>query len=581
MIMWNVRAILPALYPPLVRNVIYPVYRGLRDDRLLENLAELEKNQWLSTDELEDLKWRKLDTLLRQAAMYVPYYRELFEEVGVEVDDIQSPDDLSKIPLLTVEKIGEAGRLMISKDPLRKGYRETACSSMGELLYFHGDSKAGPLRRANTLRCYRWAGIDVGDRQAFLWGVPPERTLKERFLEGAKNYLNNSMYLSTFEISESTMRTYARMLRRFHPNILIGYPSALELFAGFCAREGVSGIRPRAVVTSGEMLLPEQREFIEGFFACPVFDRYGSREFANVAYECEEHNGLHIFNDLFCVEVVDERGEHAEEGKVGELVITDLSNLYMPFIRYRTGDLAVRTDRSCPCGRGLPLLDRIEARSFDAIVTPGGRRVGGFFWTWLSRFVPGIKRFQVEQRERGGVDFRIVPGPDWRDESKRRLEQEIKETCGEGFIVNFMIVDEIPLTPSGKSRFIVSSVEDRFVVKSKIHKARITGEMPQSMDCLIVGEKLLELSNIAAGEKILIVDNTNGARVETFAVKGTRGTGEIVAGGAVSKQVHSGDEVSIMAFAWSDGMTGGFENILVDEHNNFVRYLTEIAGEKL
>ncbi len=148
-------------------------------------------------------------------------------------------------------------------------------------------------------------------------------------------------------------------------------------------------------------------------------------------------------------------------------------------------------------------------------------------------------------------------------------------------MVEFLMVDDIPLASSGKSRFIVSNIEDRLVVKSKIHKAVITGEEECAIDCLRIDDKLMELSNIVPGEKVLIVDNTNGARVETFALAGLRGSGEIVSGGAVAKHIRSGDEVSIMAFAWSDGSKGGFRNILVDEHNNFLRYLTEVAGEMI
>jgi len=124
-------------------------------------------------------------------------------------------------------------------------------------------------------------------------------------------------------------------------------------------------------------------------------------------------------------------------------------------------------------------------------------------------------------------------------------------------------------------------MDERLVIKSKIHKAVITGEEPETIDSLRVDGKLLELSNIIPGEKVLIVDNTNGSRIETFALTAERGSGEIVSGGAVAKHIHRGDEVSIMAFAWSDGSKSGFKNILVDEQNSFVRYLTEVAGEML
>jgi phenylacetate-CoA ligase len=229
-------------------------------------------------------------------------------------------------------------------------------------------------------------------------------------------------------------------------------------FSEFCRKESIGLHSPKALVSSGEKLYPHQREMIEEVFSAPVYDRYGSREFADVACECSKREGLHIMNDLYVVEVIHESGRPAEDGEAGELVVTDLSNHYMPFIRYRTGDLAVPSGRSCSCGRGMPMLERIDGRTFDVIKTPSGKSVGGFFWTHLSRSVPGIRSFQVEQNEIGKVIFRIVPDPDWKQEHTKVLKEKIRENCGEGFAADFQIVDRIPLTPSGKSKFIISNL---------------------------------------------------------------------------------------------------------------------------
>ena len=569
------------LHPAFVRNVIYPLYRGLRGDRVLETLAELERNQWMSREELDDLQWRRLQHLLDRVTTHVPFYRALFAEHGLKVEDIQGPGDFRKVPLLTKEIIRAEGLRLTSRDPFRKGYASSTGGSTGEPLYFFCDRAAGPLRRANTLRGYRWAGVDVGARQVILWGVHLDVSARERFVDAMKNYFNNIMYLSTFDMSDRSLLRYAARMRRFRPGLVVGYPSALALLAEFCAKRSMRVPRPDAVVTSGERLFPNQRETVESIFGAPVFDRYGSREFANVAHECGEHKGVHVFSDLFYVEVVTEDGRPARTGEVGEIVVTDLFNLYMPFVRYRTGDLAVPDDRPCPCGRALPLLERVEGRSFDIIVTPDGTSVGGFFWTWLSRAVPGIDRFQIEQHDRSGIIFRIVPGPAWKNEFKHRLETKIKENCGEGFRVEFVFVDDIPLTPSGKARFIVARIEEREVVKSKIHKAHVTAEDPGRMDCLVIDGELLDRGDIMPYEKILIVDNTNGARIETFAARGGRGSGAIIAGGAVSRHIRAGDEISIMAFTWSDGTVESFRNLLVDENNRFIRYMTDVAGGRL
>lgn len=569
------------LIQSIVRNVIYPIYRGFKRDRVLSILEELEKNQYLSSGEIEELQWRKLQQVLRQVSVHVPYYREMFSRRGIDIRAISSMDDFRKIPYLTRNVINENSRALISGDPLRKGIPSSTGGSTGAPLYFYCDRSSLPVRQANKLRQMRIAGIDIGARQLRFWGVDTDLSIRDRFLRTLKNYFNNTRLISTFDMSDSRMKKYAAVEKSFKPDFITGYPSALALFSDFCRKNSMHLHKPDAVITGGETLYPEQRDLIEEVLSAPVFNSYGSREFADIAFECQEHSGLHIAADLHLVELIHSSGRPARDGELGEIVVTDLSNMYMPFIRYRTGDLAVASGRSCDCGRGLPLLERVEGRSFDTIRTPEGKMVGGFFWTRLSRSVPGIRRFQIEQKALNWIDFRVVAGPGWKKENIEILRNRIKDNCGSNMHVNFLLVDEIPLTPSGKSKFVISDNTDRLVIKSKIHKASVTGVEPEMNDCLRIDREIMKLANIDDYEKILIVDATNGARLETFAVSEPAGKGRIVASGAVANHVREGDEIGIMAFTWSSETGGNFSNILVDSENRFVRYLTEIEGMKL
>lgn len=569
------------LIQSIVRNVIYPIYRGFKRDRVLSILEELEENQYLSSEEIEELQWRKLQQMLRQVSVHVPYYREMFSRRGIDIRAISSMDDFRKIPYLTRNVINDNSRALISGDPLRKGIPSSTGGSTGAPLYFYCDRSSLPVRKANKLRQMRIAGIDIGARQLRFWGVDTDLSIRDRFLRTLKNYFNNIRLISTFDMSDSRMKKYAAVEKSFKPDFITGYPSALTLFSDFCRKNSVHLHEPDAVITGGETLYPEQRDLIEEVLSAPVFNSYGSREFADIAFECQEHSGLHIAADLHLVELIHSSGRPARDGELGEIVVTDLLNMYMPFIRYRTGDLAVASGRSCDCGRGLPLLERVEGRSFDTIRTPEGKMVGGFFWTRLSRSVPGIRRFQIEQKALNWIDFRIVAGQGWEKENIEILRNKIKDNCGSNMHVNFLLVNEIPLTSSGKSKFVISDNTDRLVIKSKIHKASVTGVEPEMNDCLRIDREIMKLANIDDYEKILIVDATNGARLETFAVSEPAGKGRIVASGAVANHVREGDEIGIMAFTWSSETGGNFSNILVDSENRFVRYLTEIEGMKL
>ncbi len=572
---------LPPLHPSLVRNVIYPLYRGLRNDQLLGYLDTLERNQWLEPSRLEEIKWRKLEKLLKEATRHVPYYRKLFREHGIRVKNINSYSDLAEIPFLTRERIRRYGNSMISTDPFRRGHPSRTAGTTGKPLRFYYDSSASPLKRASMLRADRWAGMDLGDREFKLWGLPPDEPGGERISRWLKNYLNNIFAFSALDMSEHSMSKYASALKRLKPGYISGYPSALEMFADFIRINSLEVGNPRSVITGGEKLYPGQRNIIEGVFGCPAYERYGCREFSYLAQECEEHEGLHLFSDLFLVEVIHQNGRPAGSGEAGELVVTDLTNRYMPFIRYRTGDFAIPAGRTCSCGRGFPLLHSIQGPSLDRVVTPDGGKIGSFLWPRLLNGIPGVENFQIEQRDSNGIILKLVTDDEWRDEYSELIETRITRNCGEDFRVSFARVDDIPQDSPGNYRLVKSDMQERLLIKTKIHKATITGVDPEGFDSLTVDLELMRCGNLNPGEKVLIVDNTNGARVETTVREGEEGSGEIVVAGAAGRHIHRGDEVSVMAFTWA-GTTGGkFNNILVDEDNRFVRYLTDRAGDKI
>lgn len=560
--------------PLLVKNIIYPTMRFFKKDEVFLRLKELEGNQWLSRQELKELQWRYLTRLLKYVYKNVPYYTQLFKDLGINPEDIQEPGDLTQIPVLTKEAIRKNANSMITGDASIKWMSANTGGSTGETLYFYkGVTGYGP---ANIIRLNRWCGKDIGDKEAVFWGTPFDERRGKRISGKIKDYLQNIMYLSTFDMSEQSMMKYSNLLRRFGPRLIRGYPSALFTFADFLKKSNIVDIKPHAVVSTGERSFPYQKEMMKEVFGCEIFERYGSNEFGNIAHECADHHGLHIVTDMYYVEVIKDN-RPVENGETGEIIVTGLHNYYMPFLRYKIGDLGILTDAQCSCGRGFPMIEEVKGRAFDMIVTPSGKALGGFFWTFISRAVPGIKQFQVCQKDIGSVDFKIVPDRTFKKESTQQLEKEIKEKGGETLKVNFKLVDEIPLTPSGKFRFIVSELsKERLVMKSKIHKAVVTESNPDLYDCVVVDEDLMKMVNLKEYEKVLIVDNTNGARVETFIVKGKRGSGIVSVNGATAHHVMKGDEVIIMSFTWTNEVIVP-QVVLVDEHNKFIEFL--VGGE--
>ena len=168
----------------------------------------------------------------------------------------------------------------------------------------------------------------------------------------------------------------------------------------------------------------------------------------------------HTSADRVLLEPVDEGGRPCRPGEVGRILVTDLDNFGMPLIRYDIGDRAVLSDKqNCVCGRGLPLLEKVEGRTLEIIRTPDGQRIGGTFWTLLLRSRPGLYQFQVVQEKLDRIVINFVRGKDFDNSALTYFAAKIREYCGEDFGVEFAERNAIELTVSGKSRLIVSRLE--------------------------------------------------------------------------------------------------------------------------
>ena len=441
--------------PFLIRRIIYPIHGIVSGRPILRRAEELEKTQWLAARELEELQWKKLNMLLDRVRRDVPYYEELFKRHGIGARAVQSPEDLRKIPVLRKKDIRASGRAMISKKSSPRDLKKTSTSgSTGENIFFYQDRNCRAYFLGNMLRQRRWMGVEPGEREVMIWGSAFDLDVAERITGRLKAYFANLSYISAYGLNDNTMAARIAILRKLRPPLITGYASALYVFARYMLDHDIRDIRPRAVISSAEMLYGPQRAIIEQAFGCRVFDRYGSREFGTIAHECE-HGGRHLTMERLFVEVA--REEDRQWGvEPGELIITDLDNFGMPMIRYCIGDMGTLEESAkyCPCGRGLALMKEVSGRSFDLVRTPSGSLLPGTFWTILTKAVPGIVQFQLVQKTLNEIELRICTDDTFPFDGKDGLRRIIEEHCGPGMNVEIKQVDHIAPGKTGKLSLI-------------------------------------------------------------------------------------------------------------------------------
>jgi len=439
-----------------VRRVLYPTYRKLRRDKVLAMAAGMRRLDAMGPEEIREFQWQKLKQILDHASKHVPYYRRMFQNLGMTPEDIKEPQHLLSLPVLRKRDIRENLKDLISETPHREQMvPDETGGSTGQNLFFYVDRQALKARLANNIRMNEWLGIRIGDRKASLWGTRFRERRLDQVKRTIKCWFDNTLYVSAYKMDPETIRHSAKRLSSFRPDMLIGFPSALHHFAQ--SAEVVAGgkVRPKVILTSGETLYDWQRTAIEEALKAPVYDHYGCCEFGAVARECARRDGLHIAADRVYVETVPLAGE--TEGKeLNELVITGLDNYGMPFIRYAIEDMGSLTWDRCGCGLALPRIQSLAGRVYDIVRAPNGNVLGGTFWGHILK--QGIEKFQVTQAKLDEVTIIVVPTAEFADDTKTYVLDKVRQACGDKMKVVFELRKDIDLTPSGKHRYVISNV---------------------------------------------------------------------------------------------------------------------------
>jgi len=445
------------MYKELLRKA-YLLYLNARygNKHWCHYYQELQRIQWWPKEQLEELQLERLQALVKHAYQNVPYYHRKFTEAKLRPDDIRTLADLTKLPALTKKDIREYRDELVARNlPKNKLIPSATGGSTGEPLQFYIDEECRNRGSAATHLVYSWYGYERGDKLAYLWGSPRDITRMQSLSNRILLRIFRTVYLDAFNMSESNMAEFARKLSRLKPKIIIAYASAAYLFARYLKHHGIKSIKPEAVVTEAEKLFPEQRELIQEVFGCEVFDLYGSREMSTIAAECPQHNGYHIFTPNVILEFV--RDNHpVSSGEMGKILVTDLRNYAMPFIRYENGDLGVPSQEKCPCGRGLPLMQEIVGRASDVIVGAGGKYIHGEFFTHVLWDKLWVKQFQVKQDKDRNITLSIVPETQPEAGELEALKAIIQQELGEEIKLDILLSDSITLTESGKYRFTIS-----------------------------------------------------------------------------------------------------------------------------
>jgi len=440
---------------------VYPLQERLLQRPTFAYLDSLERSQWLSRAALEGLQMQKLTSLLLTAAKHSPWHAARIQAAGFDLGERRAPltlDELRLLPVMTKQDArANVQRIRWGGVPGGAARYNTGGSS-GEPLTFYFGRWRQASDAAGRIRARRWWGVDIGDREVYLWGAPVELDRTDR-VRTIRDGLLNQLVLNAFAMSAPNMDAYLDAVQAFRPKCIYGYASSVALLAARAIARGMRLRLPelRVVCTTGEPLYPHQRKLIEEAFGIHVANEFGSRDIGFTAHETP-HGQMLLMSESIILEVLDRAGVPVAAGELGEAVVTGLCSDAQPFIRYRTGDMVRMSPQHCLDARGLHVLSEVVGRTTDFVVRPDGVIMHALAVIYVLRAVEGIAQFKLVQHALRDVEVLVVPDNRWSEARYAQVMAGLAARLGNEVRIRIRLVEAMPVETSGKYRYVVSHV---------------------------------------------------------------------------------------------------------------------------
>jgi len=446
-----------SIYTSFIADIIFPFHEWLKKHSSVAIRKEMEQTQWWEKSKIEKHQIEQLQKLLKNCIDNVPYYQKLFNKLAIDESNFNTLSDLQKLPLMdknTIKKNTEELKSLIARD-LSRG--NTGGSSGEPLIFFIGKERTSHDVAAKW-RATRWWDVDIGDKEIVLWGSPIELSTQD-YVRLIRDKLIRTQLLSAFELNEEKINDFLKIIKKTRPAMLFGYPSVMSMIAEYADKHNIClqdlGIKV-AFVTS-ERLYDYQRKQIEQTFNCPVANGYGGRDAGFIAHQCPA-GSMHITAEDIIVEIIDNEGNVLPEGEQGEIVVTQLFTSDFPFIRYRTGDIGVLSNKKCSCGRGLPILKEIQGRTTDFIYASNGTAMHGLSLIYILREFPGVSYFKIIQQSLTLVQLQLVKNGEYKQSDTVDIIKKFKQRLGDDVDISIEYLMVIPAEASGKYRYVINNM---------------------------------------------------------------------------------------------------------------------------
>jgi phenylacetate-CoA ligase len=445
-----------------IQEINWPALPTANSAARLATLYQLQQSQWWPADKLLAHQLQQIRTLLRHCIDTVPYYRRLL--ANNVMPETLGAEEWRQIPILSRETVQQLGEQLRTEQLPRghgKAWLQRTSGSTGKPVETLGTEITAFFWNVFTLRDHLWHRRDLGGKLAVIRYAhndrtkPPHGQKLANWGQATTNVIETGScsVLSIF----SSIHEQATWLVRENPDYLLTHPSVVQELARHCQREKISLPALREVRTLGEALPDGLRELCQEVWGVNLVDIYSTIEAGYLALQCPEHKHYHVQSESTLVEILDEAGNPCKPGEVGRVVVTTLHNFATPLLRYEVGDYA-EVGEPCDCGRGLPVIKRIQGRYRNLLTLPSGeRRFPKLGIQELYKIAP-VQQFQAVQTTLNEIELRLVLPRPLRDEETDALMTQFSESFGPVFTISIKQVDKLERSAGGKYEEFLSQL---------------------------------------------------------------------------------------------------------------------------
>lgn len=389
-----------------------------------------------------DYQNQKLIEIVQHAGMHVPFYRELFKEIGLDIKKFKGIEDIRKIPLLDKEEIRKNPEQFLADNyKIYGGEWARTSGSTGTPLKLYIDNVSKAHKYAAVIRAYEQGGYNFYRRTLVVQGYT--EAYKKPY---GHRVSNNSLYFNASANDEETFLKFYPLLIRFKPKIIIGYAKTIAHMGQYIEKNKLQVPQIEGIINYGQSMPAETEGFLKRIFNCKVFDLYSHRENAALIHTHKDLT-FRIADDFFYAETF----STGVEKEPDELVATSFYNYAMPLIRYKTRDqIEISTSQD---GR-FTMVNHILGRIDDKILLPNGKHI--FFPDGALNYTEGIIASQYIQEKPDVLRINMIVDENFKEVFYSEIEKALIKRMGNQMKFEFTITNELERNTSGKIPFIIN-----------------------------------------------------------------------------------------------------------------------------